>query len=96
MTADIMPNHGITGLSITQDEVDLFLDYLVKTDPVPGMVHDKSQEAKNTELRDVDVRYIDAKEDRLYRILNKIARAAKSAFAPVITLIARGQEWVKW
>ena len=27
------PNHGVTGLSISQDEVDLFLDYLVESEP---------------------------------------------------------------
>ena len=91
MTADIMPNHGITGLSITQDEVDLFLDYLVVTDPVPGKVHEKSQEAENTDLRDVDVRYIDAKQDRLYRILNRVAVSANKYFRYEISGIETAQ-----
>ena len=91
MTADIMPNHGITGLSITQDEVDLFLDYLVVTDPVPGKVHEKSQEAENTDLRDVDVRYIDAKQDRLYRILNRVAVSANKYFRYDISGIETAQ-----
>jgi len=86
-----MPNHGITGLSVTQDEVDLFLDYLVETDPVPGKVHEKSQEAENTDLRDVNVRYIDAKEDRLYRILNRVAVSANKYFRYDISGIETAQ-----
>ncbi len=91
MTADLMPNHGVTGLSVTQDEVELFLDYLVETDPEPGMVHDKNAETKNKDLRDVEVRYIDAKEDRLYRILNRIAVSANKYFRYDISGIETAQ-----
>ena len=67
------PNHGVTGLSISQDEVDLFLDYLVESEPVQAKVHKNAQETANVDIRDAQIHYIDANQDRLYRILNKIA-----------------------
>ena len=80
MTATLKPNHGVTGLSITQDEVDLFLDYLVESEPMQAKVHESAKETANTDIRDAEIYYIDAKEDRLYRILNKIAVSANKYF----------------
>ena len=72
MTNTFPPNHGVTGLSISQDEVDLFLDYLVESEPVQAKVHKNAKETANTDIRDAQIHYIDAKQDRLYRILNNI------------------------
>mgnify|MGYP001455249581 FL=1 len=74
------PNHGVTGLSISQDEVDLFLDYLVESKPEQAKVHESAKETANTDIRDAQIHYINAKEDRLYRILNKIAVSANKYF----------------
>ena len=74
------PNHGVTGLSISQEEVDLFLDYLVESEPEQAKVHENAKETANTDIRDAEIHYIDAKEDRLYRILNKIAVSANKYF----------------
>ena len=67
MTNTFPPNHGVTGLSISQDEVDLFLDYLVESEPVQAKVHKNAKETANTDIRDAQIHYIDAKQDRLYK-----------------------------
>ena len=85
------PNHGVTGLSISQDEVDLFLDYLVESEPVQAKVHKNAQETANVDIRDAQIHYIDAKQDRLYRILNKIAVSANKYFNYQITGIETAQ-----
>ena len=46
------PNHGVTGLSISQEEVDLFLDYLVESEPEQAKVHENAKETANTDIRD--------------------------------------------
>ena len=74
------PNHGVTSMSVSQDEVDLFLDYLVESEPVQAKVHESAKETANADIRDAQIRYINAKEDRLYRILNKIAVSANKYF----------------
>ena len=85
------PNHGVTGLSISQEEVDLFLDYLVESEPEQAKVHENSKETANTDIRDAEIHYIDAKEDRLYRILNKIAVSANKYFNYAINGIETAQ-----
>jgi len=67
-------------MSVSQDEVDLFLDYLVESEPVQAKVHESAKETANADIRDAQIRYINAKEDRLYRILNKIAVSANKYF----------------
>jgi len=85
------PNHGVTGLSISQEEVDLFLDYLVESEPEQAKVHENAKETANTDIRDAEIHYIDAKEDRLYRILNKIAVSANKYFNYAINGIETAQ-----
>ena len=85
------PNHGVTGLSISQEEVDLFLDYLVESEPEQAKVHENAKETANSDIRDAEIYYIDAKEDRLYRILNKIAVSANKYFKYDINGIEKAQ-----
>ena len=85
------PNHGVTGLSISQEEVDLFLDYLVESEPEQAKVNENAKETANTDIRDAEIHYIDAKEDRLYRILNKIAVSANKYFNYAINGIETAQ-----
>ena len=85
------PHHGVTGLSVTQNEVDLFLDYLVETTGVPGTIHQAAKTAEDTNIRDAQVRFIDPKSTKLYKILNKIAVSANKYFNYDITGIETAQ-----
>ena len=71
---DVLPRHGVTGLAVSEKEINLFLNYLAKTDPEPAKVHIEGAEQKKKEIRDAETRFIDPKETDLYKILNKILR----------------------
>lgn len=88
---DNLPNHGMTGLSISQEEVDLFLDYIVDAEPEPSQVHQGNDNVKNKSIRDADLYFIDPKEEKLYKILNKIAVSANRYFKYDINGIERAQ-----
>ena len=86
-----LPKHGVTGLLLSQDEVDLFLDYLVETDPEPARIHTQGEKTEKKVIRDAEIRFIDQKEERLYRILNKVAMSANKYFKYDITGIEKAQ-----
>ena len=86
-----LPKHGVTGLLVSEEETDLFLDYLVESEPEQAKVHENAKETANTDIRDAEIHYIDAKEDRLYRILNKIAVSANKYFNYAINGIETAQ-----
>ena len=75
-----LPKHGITGLSITQEQVDLFMDYLIDKKPEVAQVHSGAEKNENKSIRDADLYFIDPKAERLYKILNKIAVSANKYF----------------
>ena len=91
MSDNILPNHGVTGLSVSQDDVELFLDYVVEAEGIVAKVHDKGDEIEQTTVRDATIYYIDEKQTRLYQILNKIAFSANKYFKYDITGIEKVQ-----
>ena len=58
MKSTLPPNHGVTGLSISQEEVDLFLDYLVESEPVQAKVHENAQETANNVFQHREYQYL--------------------------------------
>ena len=80
MSSDTLPNHGVTGLSVSQDDVELFLDYVVEAEGIVAKVHDKGDKIEQTTVRDATIYYVDEKQTRLYQILNKIAFSANKYF----------------
>ena len=90
-TVNILPKHGVTGLLLSEEEVDLFLDYLVETDPEPARIHTQGEKSQNKSVRDAETRFIDEKQTRLYRILNKVAMSANKHFKYEINGIERAQ-----
>jgi|TARA_R100000030_G_scaffold32915_1_gene24496 PKHD-type hydroxylase len=91
MSSDILPNHGVTGLSVSQEEIDLFLDYLVEAKGIVAKVNDQGEEIQKKEIRDATIYYIDEKQTRLYQILNKIAYSANKYFKYDINGIEKAQ-----
>lgn len=91
MSSDILPNHGVTGLSVSQEEIDLFLDYLVEAKGIVAKVNDQGEEIQKKEIRDATIYYIDEKQTRLYQILNKIAFSANKYFKYDINGIEKAQ-----
>ncbi len=91
MSDNILPNHGVTGLSVSQDDVELFLDYVVEAEGIVAKVHEKGDEIEQTTVRDATIYYIDEKQTRLYQILNKIAFSANKYFKYDITGIEKAQ-----
>ena len=91
MSSDILPNHGVTGLSVSQEEIDLFLDYLVEAKGIVAKVNDQGEKIEKKEIRDATIYYIDEKQTRLYQILNKIAYSANKYFKYDINGIEKAQ-----
>lgn len=91
MNSDILPNHGVTGLSVSQEEIDLFLDYLVEAKGIVAKVNDQGEKIEKKEIRDATIYYIDEKQTRLYQILNKIAYSANKYFKYDINGIEKAQ-----
>ena len=91
MNSDILPNHGVTGLSVSQEEIDLFLDYLVEAKGIVAKVNDQGEKIEKKEIRDATIYYIDEKQTRLYQILNKIAFSANKYFKYDINGIEKAQ-----
>ena len=91
MSSDILPNHGVTGLSVSQEEIDLFLDYLVEAKGIVAKVNDQGEKIEKKEIRDATIYYIDEKQTRLYQILNKIAFSANKYFKYDINGIEKAQ-----
>ena len=91
MDSDILPNHGVTGLSVSQEEIDLFLDYLVEAKGIVAKVNDQGEKIEKKEIRDATIYYIDEKQTRLYQILNKIAFSANKYFKYDINGIEKAQ-----
>ena len=91
MSSDILPNHGVTGLSVSQEEIDLFLDYLVEAKGIVAKVNDQGEKVEKKEIRDATIYYIDEKQTRLYQILNKIAFSANKYFKYDINGIEKAQ-----
>lgn len=91
MSAENLPNHGITGLSVSQEEIDLFMDYIIDREPEQAQVHKSDLKSVDKSIRDADLYYIDPKEQRLYKILNKIAFSANKYFKYDINGIEKAQ-----
>ena len=91
MSSDILPNHGVTGLSVSQEEIDLFLDYLVEAKGIVAKVNDQGEKIEKKEIRDATIYYIDEKQTRLYQILNKSAYSANKYFKYDINGIEKAQ-----
>ena len=86
-----LPKHGVTSLLVSEEETDSFLDYLVETEPEPAKIHSQGEEKEEKGVRDAEIRYIDEKQTRLYRILNKIAFSANKYFKYDINGIEKAQ-----
>ena len=86
-----LPRHGATSLLLNREEVDLFLDYLVETEPEPARIHQQGEKTEEKSIRDAEIRFIDEKQTRLYKILNKIAISANKYFKYDINGIEKAQ-----
>ena len=68
------PKHGLYGgFSLTQADVEKFLAITKKVKPKKGKVFQTKKKVSNKEYRDVDVYYIEAEEEELYKILQSVA-----------------------
>jgi len=68
------PKHGLHGgFSLTQVDVEKFLDITKKVKPKKGKVFKTKKKVSNKDYRDVDVYYIESEEEELYKILQSVA-----------------------
>ena len=43
---DILPKHGVTSTAVSQEDVDLFMDYIIDRKPVKAEIHKKTKSRK--------------------------------------------------
>ena len=83
--------HGVTGMALTSDEVQAFMDYLEDAMPVKGKVNQDGKEVEDTSVRDADVYYIEHEAENLYEILQKVAQMVNLYFKYELTGIEKAQ-----
>ena len=86
------PKHGITGgFSLTQEDVKKFLAITKKVKPKKGKIFKSKKKVSNKDYRDVDVYYIEAEEEELYKILQSVAIKVNEYFKYQIDGIEKAQ-----
>jgi predicted 2-oxoglutarate/Fe(II)-dependent dioxygenase YbiX len=86
------PKHGLHGgFSLTQEDVEKFLAITKKIKPKKGKVFQSKKKVANKEYRDVDVYYIEAEEEELYKILQSVALKINEHFKYKIDGIEKAQ-----
>ena len=70
MTTEL-PKHGVTGLALKQEDVDLFMDYIIDKEPQQAKVFTGGSEKVEKDTRDAEIYPIEYNAKRLYAILIK-------------------------
>jgi hypothetical protein len=83
--------HGVTGMALSSEEVQAFMDYLEDAMPVKGKVNQDGKEVEDTSVRDADVYYIEHEAENLYEILQKVAQMVNLYFKYELTGIEKAQ-----
>ena len=92
MSNSSIPKHGVTGnISISDEEIEMFLNYIKNRDPVTGEVYRSGEKVKDTKYRDVEIFYIDEDQFSLYQVLAKLALKVNNYFKYDIDGMERAQ-----
>jgi len=92
MDDSAVPKHGVTGnISISDQEVEKFLNYTDTKKPVIGEVFRSGEKVKDVKYRDVKIFSIDEEQKDLYEILNTIANTVNLYFKYEIDGIEKAQ-----
>ena len=91
MSNEILPKHGVTSTAVSQEDVDLFMDYIIDRKPVKAEIHKKNKEQTDKNVRDAEIYFIEPEQKRLYQILSKIAKSVNKYFKYDITGIEKAQ-----
>ena len=83
--------HGVTGMALSSEEVQAFMDYLEDAIPVKGKVHKDGKEVTDTSIRDADVYHIEQEAENLYEILQKVAQMVNLYFKYELTGMEKAQ-----
>ena len=90
MTTEL-PKHGVTGLALKQEDVDLFMDYIIDKEPQQAKVFTGGSEKVEKDTRDAEIYPIEYNAKRLYAILSKIAKTVNQYFGYDIDGIEKAQ-----
>ena len=86
------PKHGVTGnISISDQEVEKFLNYTDNKKPVIGEVFRSGEKVKDTKYRDVEIFYIDEDQSDFYQILSNVVLKINRYFKYDIDGMERAQ-----
>ena len=85
------PKHGVTGMALSSEEVQAFMDYLVDATPTKAKVHKKGEEATDNSTRDAQVYFIEYEATELYDILQKVAKTVNLYFKYDLSGIEKAQ-----
>ena len=92
MDDSAVPKHGVTGnISISDQEVEKFLNYTDTKKPVIGEVFRSGEKVKDTKYRDVEIFYIDEDQSDFYQILSHVALKVNRYFKYDIDGMERAQ-----
>jgi len=92
MSNSSIPKHGVTGnISISNEEIEMFLNYIKHRKPVTGEVYRSGEKVKDTKYRDVEIFYIDEDQFSLYQVLAKLALKVNRYFKYEIDGMERAQ-----
>jgi|TARA_Y100000114_G_scaffold154128_1_gene175513 PKHD-type hydroxylase len=86
-----LPKHGVTGLALKEEDVELFMDYIIDKEPQEAKIHTGGTEQKNASVRDAEIYFIDYEAKRLYAILSRIAKHVNQYFGYEIDGIEKAQ-----
>ena len=83
--------HGVTGMSLSTEQVQAFMDYLEDAMPVKAKVHKAGKKKTDTAVRDADVYHIEHEATELYDILQEVAKMVNLYFKYDLTGIEKAQ-----
>ncbi len=86
-----MPKHGVTGLALRQEDVDLFMDYIIDKEPQQAKIFTEGKEKIEKDTRDAEIYPIEYNAKRLYAILSKVAKTVNQYFGYDIDGIEKAQ-----
>ena len=86
-----MPKHGVTGLALRQEDVDLFMDYIIDKEPQQAKIFTEGKEKIEKDTRDAEIYPIEYNAKRLYAILSKVAKTVNQYFGYEIDGIEKAQ-----
>ena len=81
--------HGVTGMALSNEEVQAFKDYLVDAVPFKAKVNKKGKEEEDTTVRDADVYFVEHEAEELYEIFQKVAQMVNLYFKYELTGIEK-------